>query len=119
MASADNKDRSDSKQPAVGAPPGSERHRDEARKGGGPRYGGEGWAVADERGDRRFGHARNDDSNPSELKPGEAENDDNEAVNATDPDLADAGQEREMESGAQHEGMHRGSKPGKSKDREA
>src|SRR5690349_3382792 len=48
-----------------------ERHRDEQREGGGPRYAGRDWDVADERGDKRFGVARTDDANPSELEPAE------------------------------------------------
>src|SRR5207237_5366760 len=69
---------------------GTERARDEAREGGGPRYGGEAWEVADERGENRFGHARNDDADPSELAPGQAENDDNDSPSAADPELAAA-----------------------------
>jgi hypothetical protein len=100
-------------------PEGTERHRDEQRTSGGPRYGGEDWKVADERGENRFGHARNDDADPSELKPGEAENDDNESVSAADPELAAAEQNREIESGGQQAGMRRGEKPRKSKQRES
>ena len=45
-----------------------ERARDEKRENRGPVYGGEKeWKVADERGEQRFGHARNDDADPSEL----------------------------------------------------
>jgi hypothetical protein len=64
------------------ARPGSERARDEQRDDGGPRYGGEAWEVADERGDRRFGHARNDDADPSELKKDEHSPDDDEWPNS-------------------------------------
>jgi hypothetical protein len=47
---------------------GTERARDEARKGGGPRYAGGSWGLADEREPgKRFGHARTDDSDPSEV----------------------------------------------------
>lgn len=95
--------------------PGTERARDEARKGGGPRYGGGPWRVADERGERRFGHARNDDADPSELARGEAANDDDESPSAADPDLAAAEAAGEIESGGQHEGMGRGQKPRKPK----
>jgi hypothetical protein len=96
-------------------PPGTERARDEARQDGGPRYGGEGWEVADERGDQRFGHARVDDADPSELKPGEAMNDDDESPSAADPELAAAEQNREIESGGEQAGMGRGEKPRKPK----
>lgn len=78
-----------------------ERARDEARKGGGPRYGGGPWRVADERGDRRFGRARNDDANPSELDRGEA-----------------AGEVAgEIESSGQREGIGRTERPRKPKRR--
>jgi hypothetical protein len=97
---------------------GTERARDEARQDGGPRYGGEPWSVADERGDRRFGHARNDDADPSELAPGEAENDDDESPSAADPELAAAEAAGEIESGGQREGMGRGEEPRKPKSRE-
>jgi hypothetical protein len=95
--------------------PGSERARDEQRSDAGPQYGGESWKAADRRGDDRFGHARNDDADPSELAPGEAENDDDEAVNAADPELAAAEQNAEIESGGEREGMGRGEKPRKPK----
>jgi hypothetical protein len=97
---------------------GTERGRDEMREGGGPRYGGGAWDVADERGERRFGHARNDDADPSEMARGEANNDDDEAVNAADPELAAAEQNREIESGGDREGFGRGEKPRKPKSRE-
>lgn len=76
-----------------------ERKRDEAREGG-PRYGGEAWEVADERGDNRFGHARNDDAEPSEL------------VKA-DPEVAEA--DENVESSGQQAGIGRGEKPRKPK----
>ena len=98
--------------------PGTERARDEQRQGGGPRYGGGPWKVADERGDRRFGHARNDDADFSELAPHEAENDDNNSPSAADPELAAAEATGEIESGGQRAGMRRGEKPRKSKERE-
>jgi hypothetical protein len=100
-------------------PHGNERDRDEQRTSHGPQYGGQEWKVADERGDKRFGHARNDDADPSELAAGEANNDDNEAVRAADPDLAAAEQNREIESGGQQAGMKRGEKPRKDKRRES
>jgi hypothetical protein len=115
------------KQPAKPAEPAKpakqpsqsqERTRDEAREDGGPRYGGGPWHLADERGDRRFGHARNDDADPSELARGEAENDDDESPTAADPDLAAAEAAGEIESGGQRAGMRRGEKPRKSKERE-
>jgi hypothetical protein len=98
-------------------PDGTERARDEARDDGGPRYGGGPWQVADERGDRRFGHARNDDADPSELAPGEAENDDDESPSAADPELAAAEAAGEIESGGQREGIGRPEKPRKPKQR--
>lgn len=101
--------------PARPAKPGTERARDEARQDGGPRYGGGPWGTADERGDRRFGHARVDDADPSELAPGEAENDDDDVPSAADPELADAEATGEIESGGQHAGMRRGEKPRKVK----
>ncbi|TMQ07840.1 MAG: hypothetical protein E6J90_27780 [Deltaproteobacteria bacterium] len=99
--------------------PGTERARDEQRQDGGPRYGGGPWKVADERGDRRFGHARNDDADLSELAPGEAENDDNDSPSAADPELAAAEASGEIESGGQRAGMRRGEKPRKAKQRES
>lgn len=85
---------------------GSERARDEERTDGGPRYGGREWDIADERGDKRFGVARVDDANPSELEKSEEESDDVPAETET------------HESGGEREGMHRGEKPRKTKDRE-
>lgn len=49
-----------------GAERAGERARDEQREGG-PRYGGGPWEVADERGEQRYGHARNDDAALTEL----------------------------------------------------
>jgi len=97
---------------------GTERARDEQRQGGGPRYGGGAWSVADERGNQRFGHARNDDADPSELAPGQAENDDDESPSAADPELAAAETNAEIESGGQRAGFGRGEKPRKGKSRE-
>jgi hypothetical protein len=96
---------------------GTELARDEQREGG-PRYGGEDWQVAAERGDNRFGHARNDDADPSELAIGEAENDDDEAPNAADPELAAAEEAGEIESGGERAGMGRGEEPRKPKSRD-
>jgi hypothetical protein len=97
------------------AKPGTERARDQRRQGGGPRYGGGPWRSADERGDRRFGHERGDDADPSELAPGEAGNDDS-SPSAADPELAAAA--GEIESSGQRAGMRRGEKPRKVKARE-
>jgi hypothetical protein len=103
----------------AGDHPGSERGRDEQRDDAGPQYGGGPWREADRRGDdERFGHARNDDADPSELAPREAENDDNDAPNAADPDLAAAEEAAEIESGGQRAGMGRGEKPRKPKSEE-
>jgi hypothetical protein len=113
------RDKTTSEEPASPtAHPGSERARDEQRDDAGPQYGGGTWHEADSRGDNRFGHARNDDADPSELSAGEAENDDNEAPNAADPDLAAAEENGEIESGGEREGMGRGEKPRKPKSRE-
>jgi hypothetical protein len=99
-------------QPKPAQPPArprqsQERARDEARPGGGPRYGGGPWHVADERGDRRFGRARNDDADPSELAPGEAAHDDDEAPTAADPELAVEEAAGRIETGGQREGIRR------------
>jgi hypothetical protein len=101
--------------PSPGTAHAGERARDEERDEAGPQYGGGPWREADQRGDSRFGHARNDDADPSELAPGEAENDDNDAPNAADPDLAAAEDAAEIESGGQRAGMGRGEKPRKPK----
>jgi hypothetical protein len=58
--------------------------------------------VADERGDDRYGHARNDDAEPSEL------------VKA-DPDVEDA--DGSVESSGEQAGIGRGEKPRKPKAR--
>ena len=112
------------------ARPGTERARDEQREGGGPRYGGEQWEVADERGDRRFGVARNDDSDPSELSKGSKAVDDDEwpghdasvqgAPRGESEDIAErtaAGDGGETENGGQRAGFGRGEKPQKPKAR--
>lgn len=78
-----------------------ERRRDEARDGG-PRYGGEGWKIADVRGDKRFGKARNDDAEPS-------------VAVKRDPDVAHA--DGKVESSGEQAGIGRGEKPRKVKSR--
>ncbi|MDQ3335871.1 MAG: hypothetical protein M4D80_11945 [Myxococcota bacterium] len=114
--------------PSDGAKPGTERARDEQREGGGPRYGGEAWDVADERGDRRFGVARNDDSDPSELAKGEgAEDDDSWPGDDAVPEKSDESDDAEetervsavdgAENSGQRAGMGRGEKPQKPKAR--
>ena len=111
-----------------GARPGTERARDEQREGGGPRYGGEAWDVADERGDRRFGVARNDDSDPSELSKGEGAVDDDTwpgddaGVQAPRDDEEEtertsASDDGATENGGQRAGFGRGEKPQKPKAR--
>jgi hypothetical protein len=107
--------RSASSVKASRAKPGTERARDEQRQGGGPRYAGGPWQAADQRGDRRFGHTRIDDADPSELASGQAQNDDDESPSAADPDLAAAEAAGEIESGGQRAGMRRGEKPRKPK----
>lgn len=100
-------------------PPGTERARDEQRTDRGPVYGGEDWSVADERGDNRFGRARNDDADPLELvKEGQGQNDDDTSPSAADSELAEAEDNREIESGGERAGMGRGEKPRKPKYRE-
>jgi hypothetical protein len=96
---------------------GTERARDEARDDGGPRYGGGPWELADERGDRRFGHARNDDADPSELDPADVDEAVDERPTAGDPDLAAAEAAAEIESGGQREGIGRTERPRKPKRR--
>jgi hypothetical protein len=122
-------------------PSGSERARDEQRSEGGPRYGGEAWEVADQRGDNRFGKARNDDAEPLEaMKRGERSEDEDqdEATSASAPaehqSRAQANEEDDItfgdmqkaaagedlphvESGGEMTGMGRGEKPRKSKSR--
>jgi len=114
---------------------GSERGRDEQRVDGGPRYGGEEWKVADERGDNRFGKARNDDAEPSEvvragedpeapLEEGHDENLDAEAKFADETgemprakSSASSNDNEVTESGGEMAGMGRGEKPRKPKSR--
>lgn len=111
-------------------PSGSERARDEQRVSGGPRYGGEDWKVADDRGAARFGKARNDDAEPSEVvragedpdaevEPGHDENLADEMNAATTgemprPTIA-ADDSEVIESGGEMAGMGRGEKPRKPK----
>ncbi|HEU0030527.1 MAG TPA: hypothetical protein VFQ53_07840 [Kofleriaceae bacterium] len=102
---------------APNQPPGTERARDEAREGGGPRAAGGPWDKMDERGDKRFGHTRLDDADPLELVRGDGENDDDESPGAADPELAAAEDNAEIESGGDRAGMGRGEKPGKPKSR--
>ncbi len=101
-------------------PPGSERARDEQRTDGGPRYGGEDWKVADERGDNRFGHARNDDAEPLESKPGEGEDQEGRVTSAADAKSPIGKPHAEgHESGGERAGMGRGAEPRKGKQRDA
>ena len=94
--------------------PGSERARDEQRVDGGPRYGGEPWKVADERGEHRFGHARNDDADLAEVTPADPDLDE-DAASADEPEVAAAG---EVQASAAHAGMGRGEHPRDSKSRD-
>jgi len=111
---------------------GSERKRDEERYDGGPRYGGEAWKVADERGGDRFGKARNDDADPSEVvragedpeaevEEGHDENLEAEAKFADETGemtraTASSGEgDSVTESGGEIAGMGRGEKPRKPK----
>lgn len=94
-------------------PAGTERARDEQRDSETARYGGGPWQTADERDARRFGHARNDDADPSELAPGEADKGDDESPSAADPELAAAQDAGEIVSGGEITGMHRADKPRK------
>ncbi len=112
-------------------PTGSERSLDEQRVTGGPRYGGEAWKVADERGDNRFGKARNDDADPSEVvragedpeaevEPGHDENLAAEMKAATTGEMARQtkaafADNEVIASGGEMAGMGRGEKPRKPK----
>ena len=95
--------------PNTKQPPGTERARDEAREGGGPRAAGGPWEKMDERGDQRFGHTRLDDADPHTLAERGEEVDDDEAVTSADTDI---------ESGGEREGIGRGEKPRKPAERE-
>ncbi|MBA3454512.1 MAG: hypothetical protein H0T42_15590 [Deltaproteobacteria bacterium] len=102
---------------ATTQPSGSERARDEQREEGGPRYGGEAWQVADERGDNRFGKARNDDADPLELvKPGQ-EDEELEATASAPEENQVAATATNAESSGEAAGMGRGEKPRKPKSR--
>jgi hypothetical protein len=82
--------------------PGTERARDEQRPERTPRYAGAPWAVADERApDERFGKARTDDSDPSELSSWER----------------DVVADTSIEAGGTRAGFGRGEKPRKPKAR--
>ena len=107
------KDAADPTNAAGAKHPGSERERDEHRDDAGPQYGGGSWEQADRRGNARFGHARNDDADLSELAPGETESDDDDE--ALDADDADGEQAAEIESGGERAGVGRGEQPRKPK----
>jgi len=109
---------------------GSELGRDKQRTEGGPRYGGGPWAVAEARGDNRFGHARNDDANPSELSAGKGAVDDDEwpghdaslqtGASGESEDVAErtaAEDTGATEASPQRAGINRGEKPRKSASR--
>jgi len=102
-------ERTSSPRSATHGKPGTERARDEARRGGGPRYGGGPWETADERGDRRFGHARTDRADAPGLGPSDA---------GADSAMTTAGAADTFESSGQVAGMRRGEKPRKVKARE-
>jgi hypothetical protein len=91
-------------------PPGTERARDEQRDETTPRYGGGPWRTADERGEDRFGRARNDDAAASELA-GEAEKDDRGSPVSVEPELAAAEATNKIESSGRRAGMGRGESP--------
>lgn len=98
-------------------PPGTERARDERRDDRGPAYGGEAWEVADERGDNRFGIARNDDADPATSRPGETETEESEPT-LKDLQRAAGGDPQKLphvEMGGDRAGVRRGEKPRKSK----
>jgi hypothetical protein len=120
------------KQPEVEPQPSAqrpgERARDEQRPAGGPRYGGRAWTIADERGERRFGHARNDDADPSELERGSVDDDGwpgddanvASAPTGESPELAEAVQAEDTgrtERGAERAGHGRGELPRKPRTR--
>ena len=94
-----------------------ERARDEQREGGGPRYGGEAWDVADERGDNRFGVARNDDADPSELSKGDRVDDDDAWPGDESATVSDVDDDGKAENGGQQAGFGRGEEPRKPKTR--
>ena len=94
---------------------GSERALDEAREGG-PRYGGGDWDVADERGELRYGHARNDDGETAQATSLDADAEPGERTD--DPDLQLDEPTGDIEASGQHAGMGRGEKPRKTKSEE-
>lgn len=96
---------------------GSERARDEKREDVGPRYGGGAWQAADERRKLRFGHARNDDADPSELASADADNADGESPTGVDPELEAAEASGEIQGSSEHAGMGHGDHPRESKTR--
>jgi hypothetical protein len=109
---------------------GTERARDEQRDDDRPRYGGGAWEVADERGAQRFGHARNDDADPSELSRGTHAVDDDEwpGADASLPtgatgeaqdivERTDAADDGATERGQERAGFGRGEQPRKPKAR--
>ncbi|MEO7736295.1 MAG: hypothetical protein ABIY55_35380 [Kofleriaceae bacterium] len=91
---------------------GSERALDGEREGG-PRYGGGAWGVADERGDARYGHARNDDGETAQATSLNAEAAPGELAATPDAELAAAA--ADIEGSGQHAGMGHGEKPRKTK----
>lgn len=104
--------------------PGTERYRDEQRQNHGPVAAGQkDWKKMDERGDRRFGVTRADDSDPELIGRAhgpqdlEGNSDDDESPTAADDELDDAEGNSEIESGGQRAGMSRGEKPHKAKRR--
>jgi hypothetical protein len=83
----------------------------DATRSGGPRFGGQSWGVADERGDeQRYGKARNEQ--PPDSFEG-ASFIEGMMPPPVDEPIADA----RIESGGEHEGFGRGEKPRKPKSR--
>ncbi len=89
---------------------GSEVAADAARGDDKPKYGGEPWEVAAERGNDRFGKARNDDADRSTLTKGVG-NDDDESGSAGDPALQPTEPAEGIESGGERAGMGRRAEP--------
>ena len=71
--------------------------------------------MADERGDKRFGHARIDDANPSEVDPAQAVTDDGSDL--ADPEAGKPTTSDGAENGGQREVFGRPEKPRKPKGR--
>ena len=90
-------------EPTKSADVAGERKRDEQRDDAHAAYGGQAWKAADERGDQRYGTARNDDADPLTLAKG-------------DKDVKDA--DGAVEAGGEHAGMGRGEAPRKPKSAE-